>query len=163
MSETGPRVGDADVRRFEEQLGHELPEDYRAFLLEINGGSTSSSHCVFRLRHDETVLNSLYSLNAADERDDLTTRQLYPRYPSNNLPKEALAIGYDDGGGRIVLPLAGPHRGEIWYLDTADMLDDENPRIDWFERRDVWKLADRFAEFLSGLRPLDDAVASTTP
>src|SRR5262245_36688539 len=106
-TEAGPRVTDDDVRKFERGLGHELPSDYRQFLLDINGGYAPSSNCVFLVRRDATVLNSLYSLNAADESDDLATRQLYPKYPNNRLPKDALAIGYDEAGGRIVLPLAG--------------------------------------------------------
>lgn len=48
--EPGPRVTEADVRRFEREFGHELPADYRAFLLEVNGGRPPRSHRVFRLR-----------------------------------------------------------------------------------------------------------------
>jgi len=160
MTETGPRVTDADVRRFEEQLGHELPADYRAFLVAINGGHASADHCVFRVGRDESVLNSLYSLNAGNQRDVLATRQQSPRTHSD-LPAGALAIGYDDGGGRIVLPLTGPHRGEVWYLDTGNPRPEgSNPRVEWFDRRDVFRLAGSFREFMAGLRPLDDAGAS---
>ena len=35
-----------------------------------------------------------------------------------------------------------------------------NPRVEWFDRRDVWKIADSFAAFMAGLRPLDEAGAS---
>lgn len=159
MTEIGPRVADEDVQRFEQRIGHALPPDYRQFLLDLNGGYAPSSNCVFRVRQDETVLNTLYSLNADDESDDLATRQLYPKYPNNNLPKDALAIGYDEGGGRIVLPLAGPHRGEIWYLETEDPPTVSNPHTEWFDRRNVAKLADSFETFMNSLRPLDDAGA----
>jgi hypothetical protein len=156
MTETGPHVTEDDLRRFERGLGHELPADYRRFVLEVNGGYAPSANCVFRVRRDETVLNSLYSLNAPNETDDLTTRQLYPKYPDNNLPKDALAIGYDETGGRIVLPLDGPHRGEVWHIETEDPPAESNPR-DWFDRRNVSRLAGSFAEFIAGLRPLDVA------
>jgi SMI1 / KNR4 family (SUKH-1) len=159
-TETGPHVTEDDIRKFERELGHELPLDYRLFLLEVNGGYAPSSNCVFRVRRDETVLNSLYSLNAADESDDLATRQFYPKYPNNSLPKDALAIGYDEGGGRIVLPLAGPHRGEIWYLETEDPPTGSNPRVEWFDRRNVSKLADSFAEFMDSLGALDAAAGA---
>ena len=60
-------------------------------------------------------------------------------------------------GGRIIMPLVGPHRGEVWYLDTEDDSEDwPSARVEWFDRRDVWKLADSFAEFMAGLRSLDD-------
>lgn len=34
---------------------------------------------------------------------------------------------------------------------------DSNPRVEWFDRRDVWKVADSFAEFMASLKPLDAA------
>jgi hypothetical protein len=69
------------VRRLERQLGHELPEDYRRFLLEINGGLTARSHRTFVMeragRRDETNLNTLFSLDDPDESRDLATWQRY--------------------------------------------------------------------------------------
>src|SRR5579872_7505199 len=121
FAEPGPRVTEGEVRRFERELNQDLPADYRAFLLEVNGGYASSSHCVFTLRRrgrqDESVLNSLYSLNATD--DDLATAQKHDN-PDAALPDGLLQIGYDGMGGRIILPLVDPHRGEVWYLDTED-------------------------------------------
>jgi hypothetical protein len=155
-------VTEDDVRLFERYLGHGLPADYRAFLLAVNGGYASSSYCVFTLRrggrHDESVLNTLYSLNATE--DDLTAAQKHYN-PDAALPKGLLQIGYDGMGGRIVLPLSGPHRGEVWYLDTEDDSEDwPSTRSDWFERSDVWKIAGSFREFMDSLGPLDDAGAN---
>jgi cell wall assembly regulator SMI1 len=154
-------VTEDDVRRFEREFGHELPDDYRAFLLEVNGGYASSSHCVFTLRRharqDESVLNSLFSLNARDDQDDLAMAQKHYN-PDAALPEGLLEIGYDGMGGRIVLPLLGPHRGEVWYFDTEDPRPTgSNPRVEWFDRRDVWKIANSFAEFMASLKPLDAA------
>jgi cell wall assembly regulator SMI1 len=161
FAESGPRVTEDDVRRFEREFGYELPADYRAFLLEVNGGYAPSSHCVFtlrrRARQDESILNSLFSLNAPDDQDDLGTAQKHYS-PDAELPKGFLEIGYDGMGGRIILPLVGPHRGEVWYLDTEDPRPTgSNPRVEWFDRRDVWRLAESFAEFMAGLKPLEAA------
>jgi hypothetical protein len=110
-----------------------------------------------RARQDKSVLNSLFSLNAPD--DDLATAQKHYSRDAR-LPDGFLEIGYDGMGGRIILPLVGQHRGEVWYLDTEDPRPTgSNPRVEWFDRRDVWKLADSFAEFMAGLRPLEDAGA----
>jgi cell wall assembly regulator SMI1 len=156
IAEPGPRVTDDDVRRFEREFGYELPTDYRAFLLEVNGGYAPGSHCVFSLRKDETILNSLFSLDATDDRDDLATAQKHYS-PDAMLPEGVLEIGYDDGGGRIVLPLAGPHRGEVWYVDIENPRPTgSNPRVEWFDRRDVKRVAASFREFVDSLRPLDD-------
>ncbi len=157
------------VQRFERELGLEIPDDYRRFLLEVNGGRTARSHRVFVVQRrasrqrDETVLNSLFSLDDSDDSRDLATAQK-PYNPDAKLPDGLLEIGYDGMGGRIVLSLVGPHRGEVWYLDTGDPRPiDANPRVEWFDRRDVWKIAGSFAEFMAGLKPLDDASASAAP
>jgi len=73
------------------------------------------------------------------------------------LPEGVLEIGYDDGGGRIVLPLAGPHRGEVWYVDIENPRPTgSNPRVEWFDRRDVKRIAGSFREFVDSLHPIDD-------
>jgi cell wall assembly regulator SMI1 len=155
MVRRGPEVADADIRRFERELGHELPADYRAFLLDVNGGRPDRAHRRFPLRKGRTILNSLFSLNDPDDSRNLAAAQRY-RKPEDGLPREALEIGYDDVGARILLILAGSHRGEVWYLDLADPRPTgSNPRVDWFDRRDAWKLADSFAQFMASLMPLD--------
>ena len=158
MERRGPTVTDADVRRFEQRIGAELPADYRRFLLDVNGGRTAATHCRFTMRRGarqvETSLNTLFSLDDPDESRDLATWQLYGE---DRLP-EGLEIGADDGGSPVVLVLSGPHRGELWMLDQVDSQPTgSNPRVDWFDRRDMWKLADSFAEFMASLKPLDAA------
>lgn len=163
LTQTGPRITDEDVRQFERTIGHELPPDYRAFLLDINGGYAPSSHCVFRLRKDTTSLNSFYSLNVPDDPDDLAAAQLYPPYPLNNLPKDGIAIGYDGTGSRIVLILGGERRGEVWFLDALNSDDDADVHGDWFRRSDVLRLAASFREFVDSLGPQQaDASANTS-
>lgn len=159
ITEPGPQVTEDLIRRFEREFGYELPADYRAFLLDTNGGHAPSSHCVFTIRRrgrrDESTLNSLFSMNASRSCNDLaTTQQRYD--PLAKLPDGLLEIGYDGMGGCIILPLNGPHRGEVWYLDTESDTEFRPPgSIDWFKRRDVWMIAGSFREFVDGLRPLD--------
>jgi hypothetical protein len=154
MERHGPHVTEEAVRRFEDNISSRLPEDYRAFLLAVNGGRTARSHCAFRLRKFGSVLNGLYSLDAPEEARGLAARQRY----AHDVPQNALLIGYDDGGN-IILIHSGPHRGEVWHLDTLNTRPEgSNPRVDWFDRRDVTKLAGTFREFMDGLRPLDMAL-----
>lgn len=161
MDRRGSVVTDADIRRFEHRIGHELPEDYRKFLLEVNGGRTAEAHCTFTMRKGgrigETTLNALHSLDDPDPSHDLAAHQLFRRedYPTNGL-----RIGYDDCGWALVLILSGPHRGELWMLAIEDPPLEPDPRVDWFDRRDAWHVAYSFAEFMAGLRPLEDSVGT---
>jgi hypothetical protein len=158
MNERGPRVGETAVAAFEAQLKAKLPDDYREFLLDVNGGQPARSHCVFtmrmhKVREDQTVLNSLNSLDDPDDRFNLAVRWKRARAW---LPSEVIPVGYDGSGGTVVVVITGPRRGQIWFEDGLDPRPEgSNPRVEWFDRRDVSKIADSFREFMVGLRPLD--------
>lgn len=156
MHARGPVVTESAIAAFETELGAMLPDDYRDFLLKVNGGRTARSHRVFtirlRKRTDETVLNSLSSL------DDRTRADLATLWRRERewLPQEAIPVGYDDFGDTLVLVVTGPRRGQVWFLDEVNPRpEDANPRVEWFGRRDVSKVADSFREFMASLRPLD--------
>lgn len=152
MERRGPEVTEAHVAAFENQLGTALPEEYRAFLLAVNGGRTTNSHVLFVIRNDQTVLNSLHSLGDANEQRDLEARW---RSSRKRLPKDVLRVGADDGGGTLVIVVSGPRRGQVWFLDGVDPRPESaNPRVSWFDRRDVSKVADSFSEFFNSLKPL---------
>jgi len=151
MVRRGPQVTDAQISAFEQAYGHPLPDDYRQFLLDVNGGRLDRANREF----DLGVVNRLFSLEDTDDDSrDLATRANRERafLPSPDL----LFIGHDDGSNSILLALAGEHRGEVWYMLTDDDArpDDANPRVLWHDRRDMTKLADSFEQFLRSLRPL---------
>jgi hypothetical protein len=151
MQRRGPQVTDAQIRTFEELFGHPLPDDYRQFLLAVNGGRLDRANREFA----QGVVNRLFSLEDTDDDSrDLATRASWERasLPSPDL----LPIGHYDGGNSLLLVLAGEHRGEVWFMLTGDDArpDDANPRVLWHDRRDMRKLADSFEQFMRSLRPL---------
>ena len=151
MVRRGPQVTDAQIRAFEKSFGHPLPDDYRQFLLDVNGGRLDRANREF----DRGVVNRLFSLDdTEDDSRDLATQANRERawLPSPDL----LIIGHDDGGNTLLLALAGEHRGEVWFMLTGDDArpDDANPRVAWHDRRDMRKLADSFEQFMRSLRPL---------
>ena len=151
MERRGPVVNQDDIAAFEARIGHRLPDEYRRFLLEVNGGRLAIENTSFSCSN----INMLYSLNIADEVHDLLTNAMTERESSLRPSLDLLSVGYDDGGAPILLVLAGEHRGEVWFENTGDPRpEDANPRVEWFDRRDMWKLANNFQEFMSSLRPL---------
>ena len=153
MVRRGPQVTDAQIEAFERSFGHRLPDDYRQFLLDVNGGRLDRANREF----DQGVVNRLFSLDDIDDDDDsrdLATRanRSRPMLPSPDL----LYVGHDDSGSRLLIALAGEHRGEVWFMRTGDdgRPDDANPRVLWHDRRDMQKLASSFEQFLRSLRPL---------
>ena len=151
MKERGPQVSDAQIRAFEQSYGHPLPEDYRQFLLDVNGGQPDRANREF----DQGVVNRLFSLDdTEDESGDLATQANRERAWLPN--PDLLLIGHDDGGNTLLLALAGEHRGQVWFMLTGDDARpaDANPRVLWHDRRDMRKLASSFEQFMRSLRPL---------
>ena len=151
MNERGPQVTEAQIRAFEQSYGHPLPDDYRQFLLDVNGGQPTRANREFA----HGVVNDLFSLeDTVNDSSDLATRANRERaaLPSPDL----LFIGHDDCSNRILLALAGEHRGEVWFMLTGDDArpDDANPRVLWHDRRDMRKVAASFEQFMRSLRPL---------
>jgi len=149
ISERGPQVTGAQIAAFETAFGYKLPEDYRAFLLEVNGGQPAATNCEF----SKGVVNNLFSLENGDhEGSDLQVRAERAR---KDLPSPSLLfVGHDDGGARLLIPLEGEHRGQVWFQIKSERPEDANPRVLWHDRRDMTKLADSFEEFMSSLKPL---------
>jgi hypothetical protein len=142
----GPEVTESDVAGFEKRFGVVLPRDYRAFLLEVNGGGTATTHCEF----DRGTLNHLFSLNSPDA--DIA--EWNERVRKDLKINEIIAVGVDDGGGLVLLAVNGDHAGEVWFQVHEERPWEANPRVLWHDRRDFRKLADSFSAFMSSLRPL---------
>jgi hypothetical protein len=148
MDRRGPAVTEADVAAFETRLGRKLPDDYRDFLLQVNGGRPDDEHCEFSVG----IVNRLFSLH--DEEDEARNLEVRAERVRSELAPELLFIGHDDGGGRILLVVDGPHLGEVWFQVHEGRLPESNPRATWDHRRDFRKLADTFAQFMNSLTPL---------
>src|SRR5690606_22185944 len=60
------------------------------------------------------ILNGVLSLNADEEHDFNDLASWNERVRRELGTNAVIAVGYDDGGGRILLGVAGEHRGEVW-------------------------------------------------
>ena len=147
----GPRVDEAEVSAFEQRHGIAFPDDYRRFLLEVNGGGLADENTWVA----QLYINGLLSLAEKDGTLDLESCAEWAR---RVLPHpDLLLIGYTDSG-MLLLAHAGPHRGEVWTLDTVDPRPEgSNPRVLWHDRRDMKKLANSFEELTRKLGPQETA------
>jgi len=149
MAKTGPTIDPAAVAKLEGAIAAKLPDDYRAFLLAVNGGRTATTHRQFRLGREMVALNQLHSLDVPGS--PLTSDGWRPDW----MPKVLLSIG-SASGGIIAICVSGEHAGSIWYLDTMDARPSgSNPRVAWHDRRDFTKLAPTFSAFVLGLTPIE--------
>jgi SMI1-KNR4 cell-wall len=141
---------------FELRLGTRLPEDYRKFLVECNGGYVGGAlwftgptpsgeeadagvHHVGGLRKERC-----FSLTWNQER--------YSGRPRSEL----LWIMDDPFGNAICLGVRGERRGRVFFWDHEN-----EPGIDWDGSvngaANLQLLAMSFAEFVAGLHPNEDS------
>jgi SMI1 / KNR4 family (SUKH-1) len=150
MTRRGPFVDESILAAFEASIGHRLPEDYRQFLLEVNGGRPDDCNC----RASFGAITTFLSLGDPNDARNLESANRYPEPPSRDL----LYIGYDGCGTDVYVVIAGERRGQVWIEDTEDPRPEgSNPRVLWHDRRDMEKVADSFEAFMRTLGPLKSA------
>ena len=134
------------MKQAEQQMGIELPDDYRAFLLQTNGGTNvdySMSFFVEEL-NDEIVVDVLYGIGLDNKNADAV---FYTDMFAEDLFPGSVLIGDSIQNGFIVMACGGEDKG-IYYWDhsyTYEVSDDEN---------NMYRIADTFGDFL---RMLDRA------
>lgn len=119
---------ETELARFEAKLGRRLPADYRAFLLEHNGGKPSAVFLTVP-GFEDTMVHVFCGIGT---RVDLEKRM---RDLEDDLPSGWIPIGFDPGGN---VYLANPS-GAVFYFD------DHNSKKSF-------RIAGSFSAFLSVLR-----------
>lgn len=153
----GP-TSEAEIQKFEAYIGHALPADYRAFLLEHNGGRPDPDAFTFNLFEnvEEDVVMCFFPLRSLElgavevkrqaelrtwplhcawddlQHDLVHLYEMEPDYP-------LLPVGTDGSTNYFCLVLAGPRRGAVLFLES--------------EMAETVELAGSFTEFLQTLRP----------
>jgi hypothetical protein len=129
-----------NIKIFEEKYNVTLPEEFKRFLLEYNGGDVKPN--VFKIsdEHGESALNTLYGLDISSEYDELSN--VFDSL-EGELPENFISIGDDSAGNQICLGIIGSYCGKV-YIWMHDM--EENEFMD-----NMFFLANSFNEFLDSL------------
>src|SRR5262245_47408000 len=122
LTQTFGAVTPEGITQFEKKYGIDLPADYRNFLLRCNGGSPQpESFHVPDWHGGETAVNFFYGIHDGKHYNlgksfENTRTILAPGF---------MAIGCDPGGDLILLGFKGEHRGQVYFWDHEDALDEE--------------------------------------
>lgn len=119
------------IRDLESHIGHQLPGDYRGFLLKTNGG-------VF---HDYAVIGevSVSDILAVDAGYDWADLKWNCDASRDWLPSNLLPVASNAGGESFVLKLDSPHRGRICLLDSNN------------DMKNLPVVAASFTDFINGI------------
>ena len=145
----GP-LAEADIAWAEAELGVILPNDYRAFLSQFNGGYPqpggfkvvwqSKQACGEDWR--TSAMSWFYAITA--HRTGNLVRMNKVTF-HGRLPPDTITIASDAGGNQILLALAGQYCGQVlFWVKDHEVEQGEPPSYD-----NVGSIADSFEEFLA--------------
>lgn len=156
FSKTYPPTSESEINDFEQKWNINLPENYKNFLLENNGGRPAED-LTFPIKNDPPlnlgVINFFYGINAG-EHNDLDKEM---RVHEDRVPKGFVPIAGDPMGNEICLAVSGEHEGEVYFWEHEEEAEDgEEPTM-----QNMYLVANSFEEFLNNLKPYeeDDSVA----
>lgn len=148
ITEAGPQLTEDRVANFEKELGVNLPDQYRKFLLKTNGGVPSPDRDIVDLEgapRSYTDLQVFYRIGGSVESSELTWNR---STLTERLPDELLAIAKDSGGNVFCISLQGPDQGAVLFCDLESVWGDfeATPKF--------YPVAPDFDSFLAKIRPL---------
>ena len=138
-----PQITAAALQYLEGLLGGQLPAQYRAFLLNHNGGVPSLKHFVLPDGQVREVGYLLSIFSPMGEPVDLDIDLVgfaqvqfvggFPPLPDDckpgiGLPDDLIKIGYCEitgFGDTLCLGFKGPRRGQVWLLDPCTLPSEE--------------------------------------
>lgn len=156
INNPGPPLTEADILALEGRLSLALPELYRRFLLDYNGGEPEPAEFQFKHEHgpytDSTVEYFFSVGGVPDNRSFDWNYNLY-KVEEDRLPHNMVPIAHDPGGNLICISMAGIDAGAVFFWDHE--AETEPPSYE-----NLHLVADDFQEFLNGLYTSPEYVQS---
>ena len=134
----------------EAELGISLPEQYREFLLNHNGGYPEPD--AFPIHGNASDEHGLVHYFLSIHEGDVYNLMSYVRRFEGRVPEDLLPIALDPGGDLIVLSILGANRGKVYFWEHEEEAQEgETPGYE-----NVYFVASSFYEFLNSLSTLQD-------
>ncbi|WP_141732404.1 SMI1/KNR4 family protein [Oligoflexus tunisiensis] len=144
-----------ELESFERNIGFRFPDDYRAFILESNGGTLDSAmvfKCDNKGRMIEEGIETFYGLGAPNWADIQRAYQTY-HINQRRMPDYLIAIGSDAGGNQIAMLLNNLAFGYVVYWDHENEVDFDDPEDAKNPLRNCSLIAKSFTDFVAMLQP----------
>jgi SMI1-KNR4 cell-wall len=147
MHDSYPRISEKEILNTEEEIGKSLPDDYKAFLLESNGGQPELKK--FPIQNNENddagILSWFLGICPGDYHDLLTNVNRF----SDRIPENLIPIARDPGGNLILMSLDGKDKGNVYFWAHEEECDEgETPNYD-----NLYPVADSFKRLIESLSP----------
>jgi len=142
------RFGKLDLQTlsdFEKKHSLSLPDDYKNFLLEHNGGAPVPS----ANRTPETIVQWIYGIHQGE---DWASLEWHIEILDKRIPSKTLPIANDAGGNKFLLSLRPDTYGEIWFWDHENEAEDNAE--EYFDN--ISKSANSLSDFINNLYEYKD-------
>lgn len=133
-------INEVDINKFENEVGFKMPQDYRKFLLLINGGILQKEYSQFKVKelNKNIFLDSLFGLNINDEVFNL---KLVNDEFKEDMLNNTIIIGDDTTGGFLILI----NNKGIYYWDHTNFFDETS------DEKNIFFLSKSFDELINNL------------
>jgi hypothetical protein len=133
----------AAIAQFEQTYGLRLPQDYRRFLSNHNGGHPSDPRFCITSLGEEALVHYFFGLDTPDIRGLRGWLDEYGR----EMPPGFLIIGGDPGANFIIMGTETSEAPGVYYWDHCYFFEASS------DEENTYFLAASFTEFLDGLMP----------
>lgn len=140
-----PPVTSEELVRVERQLGIDLPDDYRSFLLEHNGGRPKPN--TFPIHNFPSSSRGILEEFIGIKKGAYTDIRKQLNVFRDRIPPDCLPIARDPGGNLLCLVFRGPGRGTIYFWDHEEEAEEGRPA----SKDNLYFVASSFNTLLSSL------------
>ena len=114
LSDSG--ASEAALQQLENELGSRLPDDYRRFLAETNGGRPDPARFAMQTSNgaNESVVDWFLTL---EPQEDLYTVPEYRNMYADRVPQGLLPVACDPFGNLLLLDLGAKSQGCVYFWD----------------------------------------------
>ena len=112
------------ISEFEKSFGINLPNDYKIFLEEYNGGKPTPNSFYFDDGNDASCIDKYLSITEDDENKGICE---YVSAYEGRIPEGFLIIAHDPGGNLILLGVTNGKKGGYFWDHEIEAEDDEEP------------------------------------
>jgi len=146
MDNVGPSLTALDLQEFEQRLGYLLPEEYKTFLLQYNGGTPiPNTYKIVGWTEPCSLVNEFNGI-IPDQYNDIeeNIELLEGRLPNGFIP-----IADDPGGSSLLLSVDKDTYGKVYYWDHENEPYDGGERLQDYPN--IFFVADSFSDLLDQL------------
>lgn len=140
-----PKLTEDMLHRVEMKYQCRLPQDYRRFLLQDNGGFPSPD-CVTFKEAGRTTTSDVFCLHCIGDERPWASMDWHHETFAGRLPKNTLPVAHDSCGNLWLLNVGPDHGGSVIFWDHGSFNNSDETDFD------IWPcVAESFQEFIGKL------------